>query len=81
MLAALAAKKRASTSVHYHSIIGVTPETGNPIEAWLTGVDANAPGDGVVSYNSAHLEDAESEVIVPADHLHVHHHPRAIWDG
>ena len=34
----------------------------------------------MVPYKSAHLDDAESEVIVPADHTRVHHHPRAVLE-
>lgn len=37
-------------------------------------------GDGVVSYESAHLEDADSEIIVDADHISIHQHPRAILE-
>jgi len=29
---------------------------------------------------SAHLDDAESELIVPADHFHVHQHPLAVLE-
>jgi pimeloyl-ACP methyl ester carboxylesterase len=79
VLAALAAKKPVS-DVHYHSIIGVTAESSNPVAEWLTGIDAHIPGDGVVPYRSAHLDEAESEVIVPAEHMHVHHHPLAILE-
>jgi pimeloyl-ACP methyl ester carboxylesterase len=73
-------EKRKPSGVHYHSIVGVTAESSNPVEEWLTGIDAHVSGDGVVPYKSAHLDDAESEVIVPADHNHVHHHPRAILE-
>ena len=31
-------------------------------------------------YTSADLDDAESELIVPADHLHVHQHPLAVLE-
>ena len=34
--------------------------------------------DGVVTYPSAHLEDAESEIVVEADHSQAHRHPAAI---
>ena len=37
-------------------------------------------GDGIVPYTSAHLDDAESELIVPADHFHVHQHPLAVLE-
>jgi hypothetical protein len=32
----------------------------------------------VVPYDSAHIGDADSELVVDADHFHVHHHPLAI---
>ncbi|HEY7153174.1 MAG TPA: hypothetical protein VH575_04360 [Gemmataceae bacterium] len=68
--------------VHYHSIVGwVTTATSN-VERWLAS-DSNDPGDGVVPWKSAHLDVpriAESEVRVPADHFHVHHHPLAIQE-
>jgi hypothetical protein len=33
-----------------------------------------------VPYQSAHLEGADSELVVPADHYHVHHHPLAVLE-
>jgi pimeloyl-ACP methyl ester carboxylesterase len=59
--------------VKYNNIVGVVSE-----ESWLTRMSDS--GDGVVSYESAHLDDAESEVVVDADHVHVHQHPRAILE-
>ena len=55
-------------TVHYHSIIG---------EAFGSGADSS---DGVVPYTSAHLDGVESEITVPANHLWVHHHPRAVLE-
>jgi pimeloyl-ACP methyl ester carboxylesterase len=37
-------------------------------------------GDGVVSFASGHLENPASEVVVAADHLHVHRHPLAVLE-
>jgi pimeloyl-ACP methyl ester carboxylesterase len=54
--------------VHYHSIVG---------DIYGTGKDGS---DGIVPYRSAHLPEAESEVIVDASHLNIHHHPRAILE-
>jgi pimeloyl-ACP methyl ester carboxylesterase len=54
--------------VHYHSIIG---------EAFGKGTDGS---DGVVSYASAHLDNADSELVVPASHLAVHQHPAAVLE-
>lgn len=59
--------------VKYHNIIGMIPEKG--LTGWLA-----AGTDGVVSYESAHVEDAESELIVPADHTTVHAHPLAVLE-
>ncbi|MFO0905902.1 MAG: alpha/beta fold hydrolase [Pirellulales bacterium] len=35
-------------------------------------------GDGIVSFKSAHLDEADSELVVPASHTSVHRHPRSI---
>ena len=63
--------------VHYHSVIGVAPKCSAVVERWLAG-DSDEPGDGVVPAASAHFEGAESELVVPADHFHVHQHPLAV---
>jgi pimeloyl-ACP methyl ester carboxylesterase len=62
----LIAASTEPADVHFHSIIGV---------AYGEGVRGS---DGVVPYTSAHLDGVDSEVVVPADHFHVHHHPRAV---
>ncbi|MCO6455771.1 MAG: alpha/beta fold hydrolase [Pirellulaceae bacterium] len=59
--------------VKRHNIVGVVPNTG--IVGRLSG-----GGDGVVSFESAHLDDVESEIVVEADHVTVHQHPRAILE-
>ena len=46
--------------VQYHNIIGVVPK-----QWWLSKLAAD--GDGVVSRESAHVDDAVSEITVPAD--------------
>jgi len=57
----------------YHNIVGLVPEAGF--------VGSLAGGsDGIVEYDSAHLDDVASEITVPSDHLTVHHHPRAILE-
>jgi pimeloyl-ACP methyl ester carboxylesterase len=63
-------------SVHYHSVIGVAPKASILVERWLAG--DNEPGDGIVPAMSAHFEGADSELVVPADHFHVHQHPLAV---
>ena len=37
-------------------------------------------GDGVVSAESAHLDNAESELIVPAEHMTIHAHPLVVLE-
>jgi pimeloyl-ACP methyl ester carboxylesterase len=73
----LAAKPRQEP-VRYHSVIGLLPRSRLGIEGWIPGVGIPELGDGVVPYRSAHLDGVESEVTVPADHMHVHHHPLAV---
>jgi pimeloyl-ACP methyl ester carboxylesterase len=58
--------------VRYHNILGRVPRHGLYT---LTG-----DGDGVVTAESAHAEDAASELVVPSDHLSVHCHPRAVLE-
>jgi hypothetical protein len=74
-LEALAARPKPE-GVHYHSIVGVSSTAYTWPEVLIAG--SNGPGDGVVPYGSAHIADADSELVVDADHLHVHHHPLAI---
>ncbi len=59
--------------VHNHTIIGVVSEKG------LIG-RVVGEGDGVVSYASAHLDTAESEIVVNADHTTVHSHPLSVLE-
>jgi hypothetical protein len=66
--------------IHYHSIIGVRPHAFAVMNAvLLPGTDPDAVrSDGVVTYASAHLEEVESEQVVPADHYQVKSHPEAV---
>ena len=66
--------------VHYHSVIGVTHDNTAVLEELLAGVSPSEPSDGVVPESSAHLESAESELVIPADHSHVHQHPLAVME-
>jgi pimeloyl-ACP methyl ester carboxylesterase len=61
----------------YHNIVGVLPQDGF-LTSSVTRVAGE--GDGVVAYNSAHLEDVASEIEVPADHGDVHRHPRSVLE-
>jgi pimeloyl-ACP methyl ester carboxylesterase len=74
-LEALAARPKPP-GVHYHSIVGVATTAMTWPERLAGGGDEQ--GDGVVPYRSAHIDDADSELVVDADHFHVHHHPLAI---
>jgi pimeloyl-ACP methyl ester carboxylesterase len=64
-------------TVHYHSVIGLAPKCSSTVERWIAW-DSSEPGDGVVPASSAHFDGAESELVVPADHFHVHQHPLAV---
>jgi pimeloyl-ACP methyl ester carboxylesterase len=59
--------------VTYHNIVGVMPE-----QWWLAKLAKT--GDGVVSSQSAHMDDVESEITVPADHTTIHAHPAAVLE-
>jgi hypothetical protein len=59
--------------VKYHNIVGVVSKKN-----FLGKISEK--GDGVVEYESAHLDDVASEVVVEADHIHVHQHPRSILE-
>jgi pimeloyl-ACP methyl ester carboxylesterase len=59
--------------VHYHNIVGVIE--GSRIVDKVSG-----KGDGLVSYESAHVDFAESELVVNADHVHVHSHPLSVLE-
>ena len=59
--------------VTYHNIVGRLPRRD-----WLDRFAGD--GDGVVPYESAHLDDVASEVEVPADHSDVHRHPRSVLE-
>jgi hypothetical protein len=64
----LLAYRPAPQQVHFHSIIGVYQGKGTESH------------DGVVQYPSAHIEGVDSEYLVPAHHIGIHHHPRAILE-
>ena len=66
-------RAKRSPDVKYHNIVGVV-ETSS----LLTG--RGGQGDGVVDFESAHLEDAESEIVVDADHTSIHMTAKAIFE-
>lgn len=59
--------------VKHHNIVGVVQD--DPLLKKVSGT-----GDGVVRYESAHLDQVESELVVNADHLHVHRHPISVLE-
>src|SRR6185369_16837671 len=54
-------------TVVYHNIVSVIPQKS------ILGKTTKT-GDGVVAYESAHMEDVASEIVVQADHVNVHRH-------
>ncbi|MCR4411249.1 MAG: alpha/beta fold hydrolase [Thermoguttaceae bacterium] len=72
IFSAMIAARRAPW-VRYHNVIGVLPQQGF-LSDWAPN------GDGVVSYESARMDDVASELVVPADHTSVHSHPLAVLE-
>ncbi len=69
----LSAAERRPAWVTYHNIVGIVP--GQGVFGRLA-----AGTDGVVEASSAQVDDVASELIVPADHMSVHSHPRAVLE-
>jgi pimeloyl-ACP methyl ester carboxylesterase len=67
----LAAPK--GTGVKYHNIVGEFPK-----EEWFSSLSRGS--DGIVPFQSAHMDDVESEIVVSATHTGVHRHPRAVLE-
>lgn len=59
--------------VRFHNIIGVS-------DLDESGAIPEGATDGAVLYASAHLDNAHSELVVPADHLGVHRHPLSVLE-
>lgn len=64
---------RTAEQTKLHNIVGVLSRDG-----WVARFSEE--GDGVVSFESAHAVDSVSELIVNADHTHVHRHPLSILE-
>lgn len=64
---------RRAPWTEYHNVVGVVEEN------WLLSIFSEY-GDGVVSFESAHREDFSSELVVNADHVSVHAHPRTVLE-
>lgn len=56
-----------------HNIVGVVKD--DRLLERVSGM-----GDGVVRFDSAHLDHVDSEIVVDADHLHVHRHPISVLE-
>lgn len=75
----LLASRQKPMNTSYHSIIGVAEETNYvKLTRFIAGEDIDQKGDGVVTYASAHLAEADSEKVVRADHGQVHQHPLSV---
>lgn len=61
-------RTRITTAIPFHSIIGDRGRGDTPNSS-----------DGVVAYHSSHVDGAQSELIVPADHT-AHAHPQALLE-
>ena len=59
--------------MRYHNVIGLVPKEG-----WFGKIAAGT--DGVVSRESAHMDDVVSELTVEASHSTVHVHPLAVLE-
>lgn len=62
-----------ASDVRLHNIVGLVEDDG-----WLARLSRGS--DGVVEYESAHLENAASELIVNADHTSIHTTSKAILE-
>ena len=60
--------------IPYHNIVGVVESDSRVVRAIAQ------DSDGIVKTQSAHNPDANSEIVVPSDHVNVHRHPRAILE-
>jgi len=66
-------RARRAPWVHYHNIIGILEKS-----KWF---HTDAPdSDGVVTVDSAHIDDIDSEVVVSSSHSMIHSTPRAILE-
>jgi hypothetical protein len=59
--------------VTYHNVLGIIGDDG--VLKKVAG-----RGDGVIAFESAHVDDVASEVTVTSDHVNVHRHPRAVLE-
>jgi hypothetical protein len=64
---------KRSPGVKYHNIIGVLENT-----SFFS--SRRARGDGIVEYNSATMDDVESELVVNAPHTSIHMISKTIFE-
>jgi hypothetical protein len=69
------ASRPLPADVHFHSIIGALPACTPGLSLVQPAEGEDKRTDGVVPYTSAHLDGVDSELVVPANHLQLHHHP------
>jgi len=65
--------KKPPPWVTHHNVVGIMPASW-----WMNPLVEDS--DGVVARESAHLPEAESEVVVKADHSSIHAHPAAVLE-
>ena len=58
----------------YHNIVGLRAQALVAVESWPPRATAWC------SVESAHVDDAVSEITVPADHTTIHAHPAAVLE-
>jgi hypothetical protein len=59
--------------VTYHNVIGMAPPGRWSFSSKVT-------GDGVVEYESARMDDVESEIVVASEHSEIHRNPQTILE-
>ena len=67
-------------TVHFHSIVGQAPGASALREVGYVLGQTDKRTDGVVPYTSAHLDRVDSEIVVRADHTHVHRVSSAVGE-
>ncbi len=60
--------------VTYHNIVGLVPHRK------FFGGEGQPSDDGVVTFESAHMDDVASEIVVTSEHQSIHRNPKAILE-
>ena len=66
-------RAKKSENVKFHNIVGVIEKPG-------LFASRTSRGDGVVEYESAHMEDVESELVVDSEHTTIHMTGKTIFE-